>query len=273
MPQDVPPMNHSLKSYILVSLMVFAAIVVGLIWFPWAQPLIVELKISGYGIPENMGTSVVGRHGRRTLPVSFMVGRVNQLTMNDAHLYTIIAPGFVLFGFESSEPVDCMVVVDDEPNWGYDRPAESILVNISGCYEFYDVLEIGESGVLSFCFRADPETLSNVTLTGEKDAWFTAHRDPSDDVNTAVDTARAFLSLNGVEAGRYLNYSVEYGVPNYYWQKQFQYDNLASLVYQGLPEPCTYIAVRFEQKQRPGHYYEVWVEQGTHQVVGGDTCR
>ena len=201
------------------------------------------------------------------------MGRVNPLTMNDAHLHTTVMPGLVLFGFESTEPVDCMVVLDDETSCGFDQQVDTVLVNLSGCYEFYDALEIGERGVLSFCFKADTETLSNVTLMAARDIWFAKHRDSSIEVNQAGDTAKVFLSLNGVETGKYQSHTTEQRVPNYYWQKQFRYDNLANLVYQSLPEPRDYIAVCFEQRYRPGHTYEVWVEQETYQVVGGDTCR
>jgi hypothetical protein len=192
--------------------------------------------------------------------------------MNDVLLHAKVAPGFVLYGFESLYPVDFWVVLDDESSWGSEE-RDNVLVNMIDCYEYYDVLEIPESDVVSFCFKADTDTLSHVTLMGVSDAQFTRHNDYSDGISDAVDTARVFLSLNNVDVGKYLSYTVEQGKSNYYWQKEFQYSNLANLVYHSPPETCEYIAVRFEQQNRLGHFYEVWVELDSNRIIGGGECR
>ena len=265
-------MDHKRRRFLVFSIISILIIIAGGVRSFMAKPLTVELEIAGTGIPDYTSTCVVGHYGRHVLPCSFEVGRVNELTMHEAHLCTTVAPGLVLLGFESNEPVDCIVVMDDEPSWGFDRQFDTVLVNVSGRYEFYDVLEITERCVVSFCFKADPETLSSVTLMAVKNPWFMRHTDSDVTVNDAVDTARAFLELNEVDAGKYLSHTEEQGVPNYYWQKEFQYENLANLVYHSLPQSCDYIAVRFEQKHRSGHF-EVWVEIDSNEIIGGDTTR
>ena len=264
--------KHS-KGFLLLSLISIILITLAVVKFSTVQPLKVRSRVAAYGVPANQSTGVGAvsfKHYK--LPYSFEVGRVSSLTMNDVLLHSTVAPGFVLFGFESLEPVDCWVVLGDESSWGSDSD-DNVLVNVSGCHEYYGVLEITERGVVSFCFKADTDTLSHVTLMAVRDPQFTRHNDVSDKVSDAVDTARVFLSLNDVDVGDYLSHKTEQGVPNYYWQKEFHYHNLGNLAYHRIPEPCEYITVRIEQKYRPGHFYEVWVELGSNQVLGGGECR
>jgi hypothetical protein len=264
-------MNNKSK-FFLFSVLCIIGITAAVVRFSGTQPLSLELEIAGTGV--SLGsTCVVGGYGQQVLPYSFSVGRVNELTMHTAKLFTEVSPGFFVFGFESMEPVDCCVIIDDEPNWCYNRGVYSMLVNVSECYEYYHVFEVKERGVLSFCFKTDIETYTNVTLMTVKDTGFTRHRESSAEINEAVDTARAFLELNGVDAGRYLSHKVHQRMPNYYWQKVFKYTNLAHLVYHKVPASCEYVAVRFEQQNHPEHLFEVWVELGSNQVVGGDTSR
>lgn len=264
--------KHS-KGFLLLSLISIILITLAVVRFSAVQQLKVSYRVSAYGVPANQSTGVGAVSFKHyQLPYSFEVGRVSSLTMHDILLHTTVMPGMVLFGFESTEAVDCWVVLDDEPCWGSDT-SDDVLVYISDCYEFYDVLEIKQRSVISFCFKTDTDTLSEVTLIGVKDPQFTRHTESSSEVNEAVDTARTFLELNGVDVGRYLSHTVEQGEPNYYWQKEFHYPNLANLVYHNPTEPCENIAIRFEQQNRPGHYYEVWVNPDTFQIIGGDECR
>ncbi|MCB2172796.1 hypothetical protein KQH65_08675 [archaeon] len=263
--------RHS-RRFFLFSVLCIIGITAAVVRFSGAQPLSLKLEIAGQGITPG-STCVVGYHGRQVLPCSFSVGRVNELTMHTAKLFTEVSPGLFVFGFESMEPVDCCVILDDDPNWCYNRGVYSVLVNVSECYEYYHVFEVKERGILSFCFKTDTETYTSVTLMAVKDTGFTRHTESSAEVNEAVDTARAFLELNGVDAGRYLSHEVQQRMPNYYWHKVFKYTNLAHLIYHKVPAPCEYVAICFEQEHRPGHFYEVWVELGSNQVVGGDTCR
>lgn len=261
------------KRFLWFSIICTILIIIGVVKFSGVQPLKVGRRISAYGIPENHSTGMgVVSVKQYTLPYSFEVGRVNSLTMNDVLLHAKVAPGFVLFGFESTKPVDFWLVLDDESSWG-SEVSDDVLVNVTDCYEYYDVLEMAERSIFSFCFKADIDTLSHVILMGVSDTQFTRHNDDSGEISDAVDTARVFLSLNDVDVGKYLSHTIEQGDPNYYWQKEFQYGNLANLVYHNLPKSREYIAVRFEQQNRPGHFYEVWVELGSNQVVGGDICR
>ena len=264
--------KHS-RRFLWFSILCIIIIIIGVVKFSAVQPLKVGRRVAAYGVPANestgMGAVSVKQH---LLPYSFEVGRVNSLTINDVLLHSTVAPGLVLFGFESLYPVDCWVVLGDESSWGSDSD-DNVLVNVSGCHEYYGVLEITERGVVSFCFKADTDTLSHVTLMAVRDPQFTRNNDVSDEVSDVVDTARVFLSLNDVDVGDYLSHKAEQGVPNYYWQKEFHYHNLGNLAYHRIPEPRDYIAVRIEQKCRPGHFYEVWVELDSNQVLGGGECR
>jgi hypothetical protein len=236
------------------------------------EPLKVRSRVAAYGVPANESTGMAAISVKQyQLPYSFEVGKVSSSTMHDVLLHSTVAPGLVLFGFESLYPVDCWVVLDDESSWGSD--GDDVLVNVSGCHEYYGVLEITERGVVSFCFKTDTDTLPHVTLMAVRDPQFTRHNDVSDEVSDAVDTARVFLYLNDIDVGDYLSHTTEQGVPNYYWQKEFHYHNLGNLAYHRIPEPREYIAVRIEQKNRPGHFYEVWVELDSNQVLGGGECR
>jgi hypothetical protein len=263
--------KHS-KGFLLLSLISIILITLAVVKFSTVQPLKVRSRVAAYGVPANQSTGVGAVSFKHyPLPYSFEVGRVSSLTMNDVLLHSTVTPGFVLFGFESLYPVDCWVVLGDESSWGSDSD-DNVLVNVSGCYEYYGVLEITERGVVSFCFKADTDTLSHVTLMAVRDPQFTRHNDVSDEISEAVDTAKVFLSLNDVDVGRYLRHTEEQSVPNYYWQKQFKY-HLAKLAYHNPKETCEYIAVHFEQQNRPGHYYEVWVELDSYEIIGGGECR
>ncbi|MCW4012910.1 MAG: hypothetical protein NWF07_07950, partial [Candidatus Bathyarchaeota archaeon] len=209
------------RRFLWFSLICIILIIGEVVRFSAVEPLKVRSRVAAYGVPANESTGVGSISVKQyLLPYSFEVGRVNSLTMHDVLLHSAVAPGLVLFGFESLEPVDCWVVLGDESSWGSDS-YDNVLVNISGCHEYYGVLDITERGVLSFCFKTDTDTLSHVTLMGVSDPQFTRHNDVSDEISDAVDTARVFLSLNGVDVGKYLSYTVEQGEPNYYWQKEF----------------------------------------------------
>ena len=262
--------RHSSR-FSLFSMACIVVITIAVVRFSGAQSLSLELEIAGMGITPG-STCVVGDYGRQVLPCSFSVGRVNELTMHEAYLYTSVSPGFIVLCFEADESVDCLVVLDNEPVRGFNNRVDVVLVNVSGCYEYYHVLEVRERGVLSFCFKTDTETYTDVTLMAVKDAEFTRHTESSAEVNEAVDTARAFLELNGVDTGKYLGHNVEQSAPNYYWHRQFKYTNLANLAYHSILTQCDYVAVRFEHGHR-GEYYEVWVELGSFQVVGGEVRR
>jgi hypothetical protein len=128
-------------------------------------------------------------------------------------------------------------------------------------------------GVWYLSTLRDPDTVAEVRLKAVNYPLFKTYSDHNETLCMGVDAARAFLLLNDVDVGKYLEHSTEYGTPNYYWRKKLEYDNVAKLLYHNLPEPCEYVSIRFEQKHRRGHYYEVWVTLGTNQIIGGGECR
>lgn len=150
--QEVIQVSHRhSKRFLWFSLICIILIIGGVVKFSAEQPLKVRRRIAAYGIPANESTGMSAVSVKQyLLPYSFEVGRINSLTMNDVFLHSTVAPGFVLFGFESLKPVDFWVILDDESSWGSDN--EDVLVNVTGCYEYYGVLEITERGVVSFCF-------------------------------------------------------------------------------------------------------------------------
>ena len=83
----------------------------------------------------------------------------------------------------------------------------------------------------------------------------------------AVYMGRDFLLEHGVDVGRVLSVTAETGEPNYYWHTVFGLDR------PGSSTPLSYYVVRYEQAERPGHYYEAWVSAGSLTVVGGGQCR
>jgi hypothetical protein len=83
----------------------------------------------------------------------------------------------------------------------------------------------------------------------------------------AVYVGRGFLLGHGVGVGRVLGVTTETGDPNYYWHTVFGLDR------PGSSPPTAYYVVRYQQAERPGHYYEVWVSVDSLAVVGGGQCR
>lgn len=210
---------------------------------------------------------------RTPLPTSFKVGSVNPLTVHSHRLVSPVGPGYLIYGFNSSKPVECIVKISMKPVWWSQEPDDfKVITKVSG-YGSYDVVKLLDRRVVSFHFETDPDTVAEVTLKAVNYPLFKTYSDHNETLCMGVDAARAFLLLNDVDVGKYLEHSTEYGSPNYYWRKKLEYDNVANLLYHNLPEPCEYVSIRFEQKHRPGHYYEVWVTLGTNQIIGGGECR
>jgi len=204
-------------------------------------------------------------------PYSFKVGMARSRIIITTRLFASVTHrDAIMFGFNSTEPVDFMVVLGDAPEWWFNRKLDEdtvLIVNLTNAYSYFDYLKAPEDGVISFCFKADPEVFADVTFKGSKLSFQYRFGGFDEDISDFVGAARAFLKLNDVDVGKYLQHSVENGVPNYSWQKKL------GIKYPWVTMPCDYIAVRFEQANRPGHWYEVWVEQDSMQVIGGGTCR
>lgn len=259
--------------YYLLALFLLITVITGVAHYSKNRPLHVTHEVYATGItPEGVidpvSTATVGGHGTHELPYSFRVGKVNSLTVHSPRIYTSVKKGqIILFGYNSSKPVNFTVILAESPEWGFGvhlgKDSEK-LVNVTKSYYFFNYMKIPSNGVLTFCFESDPTVLAgHVTLKGEEASRFFGYDSFEENLSRAVDSARAFLFLNEIEAGKYLDYSLEHGVPNYFWHHDI------GIMYPRMPEACNYIAVRFG---RPGRYLEVWIDPNTSQVVGGDTC-
>lgn len=87
-----------------------------------------------------------------------------------------------------------------------------------------------------------------------------------------IQIGRAFLkSISHVTAnytaGKVLSLSLENKTANFYWQELIQ---LAKPNVTGIRS--TWV-IRFEQALRVGHYFEVWIDSETSQIIGGEQCR
>jgi len=142
-----------------------------------------------------------------------------------------------------------------------------ILVNLSESYYYFNYVTVPMNGFISLNFASDPKVLAHVTLKGEEAPGFIDYGGFDINISRAIDSARVFLSLNGIESGKYLEHRLDYGLPNFFWHRR------CGMMHPLLPEAVEYVAVRFEQPDRPGHYLELWVHTVNNQVVGGDMCR
>ena len=84
---------------------------------------------------------------------------------------------------------------------------------------------------------------------------------------TAIQIGRDFLDGEGFKTGELLSIKLEEKEPNFYWDYalKFERPDLAGL--------RTCWVIRFEQKQRPGHFFEIWLDASENIVIGGSQCR
>ncbi len=83
----------------------------------------------------------------------------------------------------------------------------------------------------------------------------------------AVSIGRVFLDGEGYTTGQVLFMGLEEKTPNFYWHELF-----------GLEKPNLHGSrlcwvVKFEQAEKPGHFFEVWMDTYTGEVVGGMQCK
>lgn len=259
------------KIYYIIVCLLLAIIVSSVVYYSKDLPIWITHEVSATGTDPMTSTGMVSSSIKKIkLPYSFQAGKVNSLTVHSPRILTSVKPGIIIIGFTATQPVDFMAVASSEPVWGfslYGSGMVDVLINVSEAYSYYTQIEFSENAVLSLCFKSNPKRLSAVTLSGYKTPPFTVFGGVDEEIDEAVNMARAFLRLNDVDVGKYLQYSVEQGVPNYYW-----HINLG-IKHPLLPPTCEYIVIRFEQANRPGHYYEVWVNPETNQIIGGGACR
>ncbi len=82
-----------------------------------------------------------------------------------------------------------------------------------------------------------------------------------------IQIGKHFLDERGHKTGRILSSSLEEREPNFYWNYALKFERPDI---QGL-RSCW--VIRFEQAERPGHWFEVWVDASEHLVVGGMQCK
>lgn len=263
---------------IIATIVIACSIIYGLAYYVVERPLTVTHEIySGGPDPVNeLDPISLGRvvgHGVDTLPQTLEVGRVGSLTIHSHILYKTVWPGeTIVFGYNSTRPVDFMVILGNEPVWGDDHsnPRETeVLVNVTSSTAYFGYIRAWEKEVITLYFEADQETLSSVTLKGKRVSSLKIGgggvHDP--DIDEAIRVGQVFLLLHGVDVGKMLEASTELDTPNYYWRKKL------GMRFPLLPPPCECYVIRYEQARRPGHFYEVWVEADSMQVVGGGECR
>ena len=83
----------------------------------------------------------------------------------------------------------------------------------------------------------------------------------------AIHTGRRFLDGIGYTAGKVLSTKLEEKAPNLYWH------DLAGLEKPDMQGLRLCWVIRFEQARRPGHFFEVWVDAYTGEIIGGMQCR
>ena len=84
---------------------------------------------------------------------------------------------------------------------------------------------------------------------------------------TANQIGREFLAGEGLVVGKVLSIDLVEKESNFYWDYSLKFDR-PDLI--GLR---TCLVVGFEQKQRTGHFFEVWIDASEYVVIGGNQCR
>jgi len=82
-----------------------------------------------------------------------------------------------------------------------------------------------------------------------------------------IQIGRCFLDERDYATGRILSSSLEEREPNFYWNYALKFERPDI---QGL-RSCW--VIRFEQAERPGHWFEVWIDASEHVIIGGMQCR
>ncbi|MBS7646680.1 MAG: hypothetical protein QXD34_01055 [Candidatus Bathyarchaeia archaeon] len=83
----------------------------------------------------------------------------------------------------------------------------------------------------------------------------------------AIVIGKNFLNSIGCIVGPVLSANLEEKVPNFYWH------DLAELGKPNITEPRLCWVIKFEQAYRPGHFFEVWLDAYTGEILGGQQCR
>jgi len=132
------------------------------------KPLVVTHEMSGTGIYPT-STSIVGLYGEKELPITFQVGRVNELTLHSHGFYFKLKLGDTIkFSFNSSEPINFKAIFSDEPVWGSNagKDDHTVLVDEVSITSYSGWFKAKREGNVTFYFETDHETFAEVTLDG-----------------------------------------------------------------------------------------------------------
>ena len=83
----------------------------------------------------------------------------------------------------------------------------------------------------------------------------------------AIHIGKGFLDGIGYTTGKVLLAKLEEKTPNFYWH------DLAELEKPDIQGLRLCWIIRFEQAYRPGHFFEVWIDAYSGEVIGGIQCR
>ena len=83
----------------------------------------------------------------------------------------------------------------------------------------------------------------------------------------AIHIGRDFLDGIGYMTGKVLSTKLEEKTPNFYWH------DLAEIDKPDIHGLSLCWIIRFEQKYRPGHFFEAWIDAYSGEVMGGTQCR
>jgi len=82
-----------------------------------------------------------------------------------------------------------------------------------------------------------------------------------------IQIGKNFLDDIGYTTGKVLFVNLENKTSNFYWH------DLAKLEKPDIQGFRLVWIIRFEQKHRIGHFFEIWLDAETSQVMGGGQCR
>jgi hypothetical protein len=100
-----------------------------------------------------------------------------------------------------------------------------------------------------------------------------------DSLNTFpfVQEGRAYLDGLNKTTGKILSIQLEEKAPIYYYNytdediaRAKETGEILPLGFFGEPRLCW--VIKFEQAKRPGHYFEVWIDASTSEIIGMDEC-
>ncbi len=83
----------------------------------------------------------------------------------------------------------------------------------------------------------------------------------------ALSLGRSFLDERNYVTGKVINQTLQNKEPNCYWNELF------ALQTPDIMDLRLCWVIRFEQAASPGHFFEVWVDASTSEIIGGTQCR